>query len=85
MKYMVIVSRVNRSKALDSNKNTVILFVDIRIVNFIVSPMVDYLCLNYFHSNYHYFFDCGEVKALMGAMLRKFLVSTAGGSGEQVG
>ncbi len=38
---MVIVSRVNRGKALDSNKNTVLLCADIRIVNFIVSPMVD--------------------------------------------
>ena len=82
---MVIVASVNEDKALYNNKNTAMFFVDIRIVNFIVSPMVDYLCLNYFHSNYHYFFDCGEVKALMGAMLRKFLVSTAGGSGEQVG
>ena len=54
---MVIVSRVNRGKALDSNKNTFILCVDIRIVNFIVSPMMDYSCLNYFHSNYHDFFD----------------------------
>ena len=34
---MVIVSRVNRGKALDSNKNTVLLCADIRIENFIVN------------------------------------------------
>lgn len=39
---MVIVASVNEDKALDNNKNTAMFFVDIRIVNFIVSLMMDY-------------------------------------------
>ena len=39
---MIIVASVNRGKALDNNKNTTILFFDIRIMNFIVRPIVNY-------------------------------------------